>query len=183
MDNEVLKLTRAIEIMKALAEGTNPFTGLPYEENSLINDPRMIRCFYYIIDTLKKVRSGQKGLASYRKDLPFVITPEEKARIVLPEEKIGVNTFAKCVNSVINPAISKKLTGMALNSQLKKMGILREVKTEQGKIRTTVNDKSAEYGIEIEEVAYNGNVYHKIVFNQKGKKYLLDHLEEIMSYK
>lgn len=183
MDAESRKLKRAIEIMKMMAEGLNPFTSEPYDENTFLNDPRMVRCLYYVIEILEKMEAGEIGQFVEKKDLPFIITQEEKAKVVLPEEKIGVNTFAKCINQVINPLKSRKLTGVLLNNQLKKMGILSEEETEGGKHRTAVNDTSIQYGIEIMEANYNGNLYEKVVFNDKGKKFLLEHLEEIMNYK
>lgn len=116
------------------------------------------------------------------KDLPFSITAEEKSRVVLPDKSIGVNEFAKCINSVINLQRSKKLSGMELNKQLKRMGVLGEEKTEEGKTRTVVNERSIEFGIETEKRIYSGNEYEMILFNDKGKKFLLDNLEKIMSH-
>lgn len=183
MENESRKLDRSIEIMKLLAEGINPFTNEPYDDKAFVNDPRMVRCFYYVIDVLERVKTGRIGGASGRRDMPFVITPEEKRKIVLPDEKIGVNTFAKCVNLVIDPSRSKRLTGMLINQQLKKMGILAEEKEADGKSHTVITGESARYGIESMQMDYNGVVYNKVVFNDQGKKFLLEHLEEIMSYK
>jgi hypothetical protein len=97
--------------------------------------------------------------------------------------RIRVNTFAKYVNLVIDPSRSKRLTGMFINQQLKKMGILAEEKGADGKSRTVITGESARYGIESMEMNYNGVAYNKVVFNDQGKKFLLEHLEEIMSYK
>lgn len=182
MDNEARKLSRSIEILKAIADGVNPFTNDCLEDNTIFNDARMVRCLYYVIEVLEKVNRGEIGQQVFRKDLPFMITPEEKSKIVLPEENIGVNAFAKCVNQVINPNRSKKLTGTVLNNQLKKMGILSEEKTSEGKTQTVTNVNSSQYGIETMKIDYNGATYDKVVFNEKGKRFLIEHLEEIMSY-
>lgn len=181
MVNEDKKLERAIEIMKSLSEGVNPFTNEPYEETSLINDPRMVRCFYYVVETLEKYRAGNVVKYVQRKDLPYRFPEELMQKVVLPEGNIGVNIFAKAVNMVIDASTCKNLTGSALNLQLKKMGILSE-EEKDGKRHTVINDKSAAFGIESVLSEFEGKTYEKVVFNDEGKRYLIEHLQEIMDY-
>ncbi len=174
-------MIRAREILQKMANGVNPFNGKQIEESSFLHDARMIRCLYFVQDVLDRVIAGEltKGGA---KGLPFSITAEEKNRVVLPDKGIGVNEFARCVNSVIDLQRSKKLSGMELNKQLKRMGILGEEKNEEGKTRTVVNERSTEFGIESEKRVFSGNEYEMILFNDKGKKFLLDNVEKIMSH-
>jgi hypothetical protein len=179
--DEEKKLERAIEIMKCLTEGVNPFTGEIYEDNALINDPRMVRCLYYVVEVLEKHKAGSGVRYVQRKDLPYRFPQELMARVVMPPEKLGVNAFARCVNAVIDASTCKNLTGSALNAQLKKMGMLQDIE-EGGKHRTAMNDRSSEYGIETVMADFNGRTYEKIVFNDTGKRYLLEHLQEIMDF-
>lgn len=183
MIDEDKKLDRAIEIMKSLTEGINPFTNELNEENALINDPRMVRCLYYVVEVLEKYKAGNIVKFVQTKDLPYSFPKEIMEKVKLTVDKIGVNTFAKCVNEVTDPTSCKRLTGTVLNSQLKKMGILSEVEETDGKHHTSINDKSELYGIESITVDFNGNAYEKVVFNEKGKKYLLEHLQEIIDFK
>jgi hypothetical protein len=44
-----------------------------------------------------------------------------------------------------------------------------------------VNPQSAQYGLENEKRSFNGVEYDMVVISDKGKKYLLDNLEEIMA--
>ncbi len=176
------KLDRTIEVIKSVSEGMNPFTNEPYDENSIMNDPRMIRCLYYVVEVLEKYKAGNIVKYVQRKDLPYNFPPELISRIQLPLEKIGVNTFSKAVNAVIDPSTSKNLTGNALNLQLKKMGILSEEEGVDGKRRTVLNSKSASYGIETVLCEFDGRTYEKVVFNDAGKGFLLQHLQEIMDY-
>ncbi len=182
MIDENKKLERAIEIMKLLAEGIDPFTNEPCAENSLLDDPRMIRCLHYIVEILEKYKAGNVVKYVQRKDLPYRFPPEALSRVVLPLEKIGATTFSKAVNAVIDPAACRNLTASALNQQLKKMGILGEADGKNGKRRTVLNEKSAEYGFETEMREFEGKTYEKIVVNDTGKRFLLEHLQEIMEY-
>ena len=180
--DENKKLERAIEIIKSLSEGINPFTNESYEDHSLINDPRMVRCFYYVVEVLEKYKDGNMVKYVHRKDLPYKFPQDLMSRVVLPSDKIGVNTFSKAVNAVIDASTCKNLTGSALNLQLKKMGILSEEVGADGKHRTVLNSESANYGIETVISEFEGRTYEKVVFNELGRKYLLEHLQEIMDY-
>lgn len=83
-------------------------------------------------------------------------------------------------HQVIDINRSLKLTGVELNKRLKKMGILTEQPGEKGKTRTAINAKSKDYGIEMEKRSFQGNEYEMVLFNETGKKFLLDNLEMIM---
>jgi hypothetical protein len=182
MIEEDKKLNRAIEIMKLLTEGINPFTNEPYEEASLINDSRMVRCLYYVVEILEKYKAGNVTKYVPLKDLPYCFTEEVMRKVKLPSDRIGVSTFAKAVNEVTDPAVCKKLTGMALNNQLKKMGILSDETAANGKRHTATNDLSGQYGMEMITAEFNGSTYEKVVFNEKGKEFLLGHIQEIMDF-
>lgn len=181
MVQNIEKLTRAREILSHMAEGVNPLNGKPIDEKDFVHNPEIVRCFFYLSEVLKDVVESESR--SYKKKLvSFSINEEEKRMVKLPEGKIGISDFAKCVNQVINPFKSKKLTGVELNRQLKKMGILSEGEADNGSTRTVTNEKSGEYGIESEARSYNGRQYEAVLFNEQGKRFLLDNLEKIMNY-
>ena len=43
-----IKLEKAIEYVKRMAEGKNPVNNEMVEEDSVINNPNVIRCLYFI---------------------------------------------------------------------------------------------------------------------------------------
>ncbi|MCQ1530181.1 hypothetical protein [Lutispora saccharofermentans] len=181
MNEELEKIQKARLVLQKIAKGINPVNGEQIEQESFLNDPRIIRCFYYVAEVLDNVA---KGAYSSRRSGPgaakFFITPEQKARVQFPEGKIGVNEFSKCINMCIDLNESKKLTGVELNKRLKALGILSEEQTEEGKTRTVINDNSKNYGFESEKKNYNGVEYEMVMINDKGKQYLLENIEEIM---
>ena len=146
------------------------------EEGNFVNDPRLIRMFYFVAEVLDNV---VKGNYSRGKVSEFIITGEQND-VVFTEGNIGVNEIAKCINQQINPLMSKKVSGMAINNGLKRLGILSEAIDDLGKKRTTTNEKSVDYGFQLEKRNYNGVEYYMVVIDDKGKKYILDNIEEIM---
>ena len=178
--SEIEKIEKAKIILEKIAKGVNPITGEQIEEDSFLNDARMIRCFYFVAEVLGNVKDGVYR-SKKNKMTEFIITPEQKEMVEFPPGRIGVNEFSKCINRCIDINISKKLTGVELNKRLKKLGILSEESTQDGKTRTIINEKSIEYGFESERRSYNGNDYDMVVINDNGKKYLSENIESIMS--
>jgi len=181
MNEELEKIQKAKLVLQNIANGINPINGEKIEDESFLNDPRIIRCFYFVADVLDNViRGAYSSKISGPRPKVFVITMEQKSKVRFPEGKIGVNEFSRCVNMCIDPNKSKRLTGAEINKRLKALGILSEETTETGKTRTVINDNSINYGFESQRKSYNGVEYDMVVMNDKGKKYLLDNIEEIM---
>lgn len=180
MMSDFEKMDKAKAVLMKIAKGINPLTGEPITDESFLNDPRIIRCFYFTAEVLDNVRNGAYSRNS--RLLSFVISPEQKEQVVLPEGPIGVTEFSKHVNMCIDQSVSRKLTAVELNKRLKKMGVLgEETNSATGKSRTVTNQNSKEYGFEMVTRTFNGTEYDMVVMNDTGKRYLLDHLEEIMS--
>jgi hypothetical protein len=180
MASDFEKMDKAKSVMVKMAEGINPITGEQIRDESFLNDPRIIRCFYFIAEVLDNVMSGVYSKSN--RLAQFVITPEQKSMVVLPDGLIGVTEFSKQVNMCIDQTRSKKLTAVEINKRLREMGILgEEVNPATGKTRTVTNSKSKDYGFETVTKSFNGNEYDMVVMNDTGKRYLLEHLEEIMS--
>jgi hypothetical protein len=181
MIQEREKIAKAREMVQKMAGGMNPLDGQPLEDSCFLHDPRMVRCLHFIQEVLRQALEGPPRTGP-RKPSVFAISGEEKKRIQLPKGKIGINEFARCINEVIDTGKSRKLTGIEINRQLKKMGVLGEQVLADGKTRTIVRAESSGYGIETEKRNQNGNEYEMVLFNDEGKKYLLENIETIMAY-
>ena len=180
MVNDFEKMDKAKAVLTKIAKGINPLNGEPISDESFLNDPKIIRCFYFITEVLDNVMNGTYGRSG--KLANFIISQEQKERVALPEGLIGVNEFSKHVNMCIDQNVSKKLTGVEINKRLKKLGVLgEETNSATGKSRTVTNSNSREYGFEMITRSFNGTEYDMVVMNDTGKRYLMEHIEEIMS--
>ena len=171
------QIENATEILQKIANGINPVNGESISDESFLNDPQIIRSFYYILQILEGVLSG---VFTKKITGKFNINDEQLKAVVLPEGKLGISEFLKCINNVLDIS-NKKITATELNKKLKQMKILSEQKDTDGKAITVINDNSYRYGFEIEHRSFNGREYDKILVNAKGKEYLLENLVKIMS--
>ena len=53
---EMKKLETAITYLQRMAEGNNPINNLPAEDDSVINNPNVIRCMFFVKDILEEVK-------------------------------------------------------------------------------------------------------------------------------
>ncbi len=181
MSLEKEKIIKAGEILNKMANGINPVNGASIDTDCFLQDPRIIRCLFFVQQVLEEAAARPINTGGKQPD-QFIITSAEKSQVKFPEGNIGINQFAKCINSVIDLNRSRKLTGVQVNNQLKKMGILAEELLNDGKKRTVANENSYKYGIVTEKRSYNGVEYDMVCFNDQGKKFLLDELEKILEY-
>jgi hypothetical protein len=77
----------------------------------------------------------------------YIITQKQLDAVEFPDHPIGINDFCNYVNEQLDLTVSKKLSGKILNDKLKKLGILSEEQSIEGKKRSVTNDTSASYGI------------------------------------
>ncbi|MFJ7728430.1 hypothetical protein ACIQXV_20055 [Neobacillus sp. NPDC097160] len=178
MKHDYEKLDESKKILYKIAHGIDPITNAPIKNESFINDPRVIRSLFFLVDyidaELAKIPRSKKG--------DFFITKEQKSHVKFPSGEIGINDCAKAINDVIDIRLVKRISGTMINKQLKKMGILNEVKTEDGKIRTITNEKSEGYGIISRIRFFDNRQYEQVLFNDLGKKFLIENLEKILNY-
>ncbi len=175
MKEDYVKISKAKNVLLMIADGKDPTSGNFIEKADFLLDPRVKKYFIYAAEIL-----GRRIKEEENDSRKFIMTDEERARVVLPEGKIGVMEFVKCINAHVDLTKSRKLTAISLNKQLIKLGILSEKITDKGNTRTVVNEKSKDYGIETETRIYKKHSHDKILFNDVGKKYLLDNLQVIM---
>jgi hypothetical protein len=173
------KLQKTKLVLETIINGIHPVTGVKIEKESYLNDGQVTRLLSYGMEVVNNLIINQ--YTRRNKSEEFKITPEEKKQIKLPDGKIGVNEFSRCVNLCIDPLNSKMLTGAELNRKLKKLKLLGEELTSEGKNRTILNGNSGKYGFESEKRSFRGTEYEMVVINEIGKKYLVDNLETIMA--
>ena len=53
---DIQKIDKAIIYVDRIANGFNPVNNQPIEEDSVLNNPNVIRCMYFIKDILKEVQ-------------------------------------------------------------------------------------------------------------------------------
>ncbi len=75
---DMKKLETAIIYLQRIVEGNNPINNLPVDEDSVLNNPNVIRCMFFVKDILEEVRKnngyiGKKGKKSEKQEFPVEV--------------------------------------------------------------------------------------------------------------
>lgn len=173
-------LKRAKLYVDAMSQGINPTNGEYVKETDSLSQDKIQSCMAYISqilnDVIQKNERKQSG-----KRRPFSITFEQKARVKLSDEPIGINELARRINEVIDKSTMRSVSGTKITSWLVVQGYLDQIKVEGNKTKKTVNSKSAPFGISIRDRVNvdTGEIYTQPVYNRYAQQYILDHIEEI----
>lgn len=75
---DMKKLETAIVYLQRISDGNNPINNLPADEDSVLNNPNVIRCMFFVKEILEEVKRnngyiGKKAKKSDRMDFPIEV--------------------------------------------------------------------------------------------------------------
>lgn len=171
MEN-IEKVEWAKNCIESLANGIQPFTG-EVLENSILDDPQLIRCFFYVRDVLKEViESGGKK----KTKTEFVPTDTLLDRIPIKPGKICLTQFLNGIKEV-NEGKAPKFG--AIREYLIEQGLLESRQDKNGKVIRYATNTARQYGIENEERVGSSGTYTVVVYDTTGQQYLVECLKKM----
>lgn len=162
---------KEINVLKALANGVNYFTGEKCKEDSILNDVDIIRTLYEVCDQLKNI------IPEKIKKSEFVCPFDIEERFDYEEEM----NLTKIINKIymLYPDM-KKIKHSQITEDLIQKGLLEKVVDKNGKSRTMATDKANQYGIyNVQKVSMYGQPYQVVIYNKLGQRYILTLLKNI----
>lgn len=160
-----------IQIIKALANGVNYFTGEVCETDSILNDPNVVRTLFRVCEIL---RGGNLGRA---KTLDFVCPSDVEQKFVF-ENQLNLTQFISKIKEMYPDM--KRINFNQMTELLIKNGILKKVMDKGGSQRAVATEKANEYGIHnVKRSSMYGKSYNVVLYDQDGQKYLLSLLKEM----
>ena len=180
---DMKKLETAIIYLQRISEGNNPINNLPVEEDSVINNPNVIRCMFFIKDVLEEVRKnngyiGKKPAKRGKTDFPLEIL-----EIFHYKGDKPISKFVEQINEPLDTDIYKKLGYTVIMKWLKYHGFLKEEYNEKrGKTIKVPTEKGRRLGIRTEEkMSSAGNEYLVVLYNRNAQEYLIQNMEAILT--
>ena len=169
MENIMVKEEK-VQVLKALANGINYFTGERCAEDSILNDPQVIRSLFEICDDLLNSREVIK-----------------KREFICPADI--ENTFEYSNSMSLTQIISKiaelypdmqKLKNNQITQLLLEKGLLEEKTNASGRVKKYATESAKQYGITNSIMTtMNGQVYPVVRYNRDGQRFILSLLKEL----
>ena len=115
---ELDKCKRAKMFIEQLANGIDPITGSELPDDTVLNNVRLARCFYYTAEILQQVIDNG-GVGNVQKK-PFEITESQKALIQLSDIPIPISVVCDNISNIIDLTVYKKLPHLKVTEWLVK---------------------------------------------------------------
>lgn len=179
------KLETAIVYLQRISDGNNPINNLPADEDSVLNNPNVIRCMFFVKEILEEVKRnngyiGKKAKKSDKADFPV----ETLASFSYKEDK-AISRFVEQINESVDGDIYKKVNYKLITQWLKLNGFLQEERRQEfNKTITMPTEKGIQLGIRAERRSNSGGAeYMLVMYGKQAQEYIVQNIEEILCCK
>lgn len=187
MEIDMQKLDIAITYLKRIADGNNPVNNMPAEDDTVLNNPNVIRCMYFVRDILEQVKAnnGIIGLPAQKehksKRAVDVFPLELLGRYQYKEDK-GINKILSQLYEPLKDKSIRKISGKIVNEWLMTAGYVTEV--YNGELKTNIKvptEKGMNIGLKSERVEYPGHTYYTIIYDKMAQEFLIKNFEKFLN--
>ena len=177
-------LCRAKKYIDKLANGINPLNDEPVDDNDLVNNIRLSRCFFYVSDVLRQViENGGVIRKTKNKKTAFIITDEELNNYSYSDEPISITHVVRRINNLVNQNEIKRLSYKEVVNWLKSIEILEDANGRYGNAKTCPTEAGKELGITIEKHIGNRGEYFATYYNRNAQEFIINHIQYVLGSK
>ncbi len=183
---DIKKLETAIMYLQRITEGHNPVNNMPADEDSVINNPNVVRCMFFVKDILEEVKKnggyiGKKQKNNKDKDKP--VFPLECLNGFKYTGDKSIKKFCAQICELYDVGKYRELTYEPITKWLKQNGYLFEkYDNEFDRKVTEPTEKGVEIGIKCERRSdTNESGYVYITYDQTAQEFLIQNMEKILS--
>lgn len=174
-------LCKAKTYMDKLANGINPLNDQVLDENDIVNNVKLARCFFYVSNVLRQIiENGGLVKKTKSKRTDFNITDKELIKYEYSDEPIPITKVVRRINNLIDQNEMKYLSYKVVSEWLKNIGMLEDANGRYGNARTCPTKIGEEIGISIEKRLGSRGEYFAIYYNRNAQEYIINHIEEII---
>lgn len=175
---DLKKLETSIEYLKRMAEGKNPINNESLENESILNDPNVIRCLYFVQDVLKQVYDADGKIQVSKKKKNFPVTHVENFEY---RKDLSITHFIEQLNETLDESVYKELSYTKITAWLKLTGYLNVVEDWDNKNKTIPSDKGRQLGIYTEErESMQGRKYEAVIYNKDAQEFIVKNMANIL---
>lgn len=179
---ELETMQRAKMYLEKLAQGIDPISGEEMEQDAVLNNVRLARCFFYVSGILDQViANGGKVGTGPKSNLPdFQINREQLARVPISFDPLRITQFVTVINDVVNDPTRKKLSAGLITNWLLSKGLLMNMPADNGKNKRVPTEAGIKCGLSTEQRQGQYGLYTAVLYNGNAQRFILDHLPELL---
>lgn len=177
---ELQTIQRAKMYMDKLAQGIDPVTDQEVPGDSVLNNVRLARCFFYVSGVLEQViqNGGQIGQTGKKE---FQATQAQLDAIHFPDYAIRITEFADLVHKAVGDPAMKKPNVNKITGWLTEKGFLNKEILPDGKSRKVPTPQGQALGLSTKLRQSPEGEYLAVYYNTNAQRFLADHLISIFN--
>lgn len=177
---ELETMQRAKTYMDKLAQGIDPITNQEVPADSVLNNIRLARCFFFVSDVLERVIANG-GVVGGKAKLPaFTITLEQLSKVQISQEPVYISQLVEMLNAVANNPQMKKLNTTVITNWLLEKGFLEKQISPDGKSRRVPTENGLRIGLSTQTRQGQYGEYQVVYYNAEAQQFVLDNLFAIL---
>jgi len=180
---ELETMQRAKMYMEKLAQGVDPITNQEVPEDSVLNNVRLARCFFYVSDVLGQVIANGGFIGSKPKLQPFVVSAEQLAMVRISHEPVRVTQLVDFISAAVDNPQMKKLSPTVITNWLLEMGFLEKQIGLDGKTRRLPTQNGLMIGLSAQTRQGQYGEYLAVFYNAEAQRFVLDNLFAMLEEK
>ena len=175
---ELETMQRAKMYMDKLAQGIDPVTDQEMPGDSVLNNVRLARCFFYVSGVLEQLIQNQGRIGQGEKK--FYATQEQLNAIVFPEYALRITEFADFVQKALGDPNMKRPSVTKITGWLTDKGFLMKEVLPDGKSRKVPTPQGQALGLSTKLRQSPDGEYVAVYYNADAQRFLADHLISIL---
>ncbi len=181
-----LELTRrAKSYIDALANGIDPISGHELPEDTVLNQPRMIRCFFFVSDVLRQVvdNGGQVGGGKKAgKKAAFFLPMERRKDVPFSALPLPISRFTELLNGMVDLDDMRKLPATTVTAWMVDKGFLEIQETPDGRRAKRPTPQGEAIGLSTELRHGLNGPYTVTLYNEAAQRFIVDNLDDISEF-
>ena len=173
---ELETMQRAKMYIDKLARGIDPITNREIEEDSVLNNVRLARCFFYVSDILGQVIANGGVVSRKSKPLNFSITQEQLARVQVSNYPVTVSKLIQNICAAVGDPQMKQFSATVITDWLLEKGFLEKDIGSDGKSKRVPTENGRMIGLNMETRQGQHGMYQTVYYNTEAQQFVLDNL-------
>ena len=173
---ELETMQRAKMYLDRLAQGIDPITNQEVPDDSVLNNVRLARCFFYVSGVLDQVIANGGIIGEKPKLQPFAVDKEQLAKVQLSHEPVRVTQLVEMISAAVDNPQMKKLSTTVITNWLLEKGFLEKETSADGKSRRIPTQNGLMIGLSTQTRQGQYGEYQAVFYNAHAQRFVLDNL-------
>lgn len=180
---ELETMQRAKMYLDKLAQGIDPISNQEIPEDSVLNQVRLARCFFYVSDVLGRVIANGGTVGAHTRNVDFSITPEQLTRVRIMDYPVRITEFTEALSQAAGDSQMKKPNVRKITDWLLEAGLMTQIDGQDGKAHRVPTERGLRMGMSTRLRQTRDGEYQAVYYDQNMQRFLLDNLRAIFPEK